>query len=132
MTLADYPLAPGATWLYRTYDTIDTGEHGVAEERGSLTVRTLAVHRHGDLTVATQETRRVVNAETETQISWQVIETGAAPAGETAASAPAPRPPDQSWKLALHALRVARFTHMNLSGCFNRSHSATLTACPHG
>lgn len=89
VTLADYPLAPGATWLYRTYDTIDTGEHGVAEERGSLTVRTLAVHRHGDLTVATLETRRVVNAETDTQISWQVIETGAAPAGEPAAPAPA-------------------------------------------
>lgn len=89
ITLADYPLAPGATWYYRTYDAIDTGEHGVAEERGSLTVRTLAVHRLGDLTVATQETRRVVNAETSTDISWQVVDSGDVPPRSAAGAPPA-------------------------------------------
>lgn len=90
LEVSDYPLVPGATWYYRISDTIDTGERGVAEARGSLTVRTLAVHRHGALIVAAQETRRVVNAETDTQVSWQVIDTGGAPVGEPAAGRPVP------------------------------------------
>lgn len=90
LEVSDYPLFPGATWYYRISDTIDTGERGVAEARGSLTVKTLAVHRHGALIVAAQETRRVVNAETDTQVSWQIIDAGGAPVGEPAAGRPAP------------------------------------------
>lgn len=89
LEVSDYPLFPGATWYYRISDTIDTGERGVAEARGSLTIKTLAVHRHGTLIVAAQETRRVVNAETDTCVSWQIIDSGGGPGGELAAGRPA-------------------------------------------
>lgn len=72
--MTDFPLLPGAVWSYRTEDAADSGDNGVDVRRGTLLLRVLSVHRHGELTVAAVQKVERLNGVAEESISWRVVD----------------------------------------------------------